>query len=45
MSDKNSDGVTDLALVNVSEDTVNFTDRNTLTFSLAEGYLNDTGAS
>ena len=39
----NPDGVTDFALLNVSKDTVTFTDRNTLTFSLAEGYLNNAG--
>jgi hypothetical protein len=36
----NPDGVTDFALVNVSGSSVTFTDRNTSTFSLAEGYLN-----
>ncbi|MGI0046703.1 MAG: hypothetical protein ACREBB_05895 [Nitrosotalea sp.] len=36
----NPDGVTDYAFVNVSKDTVVFTDRNTSTFSIAEGFDN-----
>jgi|SRR5579875_1033526 len=39
-TDKNPDGVTDFAIVNVSNQTITFGDRNTSTFSLAEGYLN-----
>lgn len=37
---KNPDGVTDFALVNISSSPITFGDRNTSTFSLAEGYLN-----
>lgn len=36
----NPDGVTDFAFVNVSNQNVFFTDRNTSTFSIAEGVLN-----
>jgi hypothetical protein len=37
---KNPDGVTDFAIVNVSNQSIILTERNTSTFSLAEGYLN-----
>ena len=37
---KNPDGVTDFAIINTSKQTVTFAERNTSTFSLAEGYLN-----
>jgi hypothetical protein len=36
----NAFGVTDFALVNVSNKEVEFTERNTSTFSIAEGFLN-----
>jgi hypothetical protein len=37
----NPDGVTDFAVVNISNNPITFGDRNTSTFSLAEGYLNE----
>lgn len=37
----NPDGVTDFALLNISNNPITFGDRNTSTFSLAEGYLNE----
>jgi hypothetical protein len=36
----NPDGATDFALINKSGQPAHFTDRNTSTFSIAEGYLN-----
>jgi hypothetical protein len=36
----NPDGVTDFAVVNISNQQINFGERNTSTFSLAEGFLN-----
>jgi len=39
----NPDGVTDFAVVNISNKTIAFSDRHTSTFSLAEGYLNNMG--
>ena len=39
-TDNNPDGVTDFALLNTSGQTVHFTDRNTSTFSITEGYEN-----
>jgi hypothetical protein len=36
----NPDGVTDFAIINTSKQTITFTERNTSTFSLTEGYLN-----
>jgi len=39
----NPDGVTDFAIINTSKQTVALTERNTSTFSLAEGYLNKAG--
>lgn len=37
----NPDGVTDFALVNITNSTLTFGERNTSTFSLAEGYNNE----
>jgi hypothetical protein len=42
-TDKNPDGVTDFVLINTSRHSVEFGDRNTITFSVAEGYLNAMG--
>jgi hypothetical protein len=39
----NPDGVTDFAIINTSKQTITMTERNTSTFSLAEGYLNKAG--
>ena len=39
----NPDGVTDFAIINTSKQIVTFTERNTSTFSLAEGYSNKAG--
>jgi hypothetical protein len=36
----NPDGVSDFLFINVSKQTVTFTDRNTATFWVTEGYLN-----
>jgi len=36
----NPDGVTDFAILNVSNQPITFTERNTSTFSVTEGYLN-----
>ena len=36
----NPDGVTEFAIINTSKQTVALAERNTSTFSLAEGYLN-----
>jgi hypothetical protein len=36
----NPDGVTDFAILNVSNQPITFTDRNTSTFSVTQGYLN-----
>jgi hypothetical protein len=36
----NPDGVTDFAVLNISKQNIEFGERNTSTFSLAEGYLN-----
>ena len=36
----NPDGVTDFAILNVSNQPITFAERNTSTFSVTEGYLN-----
>ncbi len=42
-TDNNPDGVSDFVMMNDGPNSVTFTDRNTSTFSVVEGYLNDMG--